>query len=327
MAYGPPFGIGLPVDPPEGRPLVIVHPAAAAHHHASFGLVSDAGHPFIHVVVDYGEYTPDGWGINANEAGMATWQRISDTSQGHAVYRKASLSTPHWQVHIQHEAYSNLTTSPPVDVLYVDWLEWLDPHSTGDDSTFSHLISAYVHKIREGGLVVLDLKHSHFLEGEHPWFASSGQAVLHLDNGSMLVNKGPVEWMSPDFYGNMQTHSASVFQVHHGVEGPLAEKNWDDAMQPWFWTTVPEVSMSPAQLKALMAQKAKPIPRRPHPGTVDEELDEVSRRARIGPAVPRPHAARTALACRRLRRLFAVAARPSVALARRVPEENLQAAR
>ena len=247
VAYGPPFGIGLPIEPPEGRPLVIAHPAAAMHHHASFGLVSDAGHPFIHVVVDYGEYTPDGWGINANEAGMATWQRISDTSQGHAVYRKAALSTPHWQVHIQHEAFSTLTASPPVDVLYVDWLEWLDPHSTGDDRTFPHLISAYVHKIREGGLVVLDLKHSHFLEGEHPWFASSGEAVLHLDNGSMLVNKGPVEWMSPDFYGNMQTHSASVFQVHHGVEGPLAEKHWEDAMQPWFWTTMPEVSMSPTR--------------------------------------------------------------------------------
>ena len=75
----------------------------------------------------------------------------------------------------------------------------------------------------------------------------------------MLVNKGPVEWMSPDFYGNMQTHSASVFQVHHGVEGPLAEKHWEDAMQPWFWTTVPEVSMSPAQVNALLAQQAKPL--------------------------------------------------------------------
>ena len=106
VAYGPPFGIGLPIEPPEGRPLVIVHPAAAMHHHASFGLVSDAGHPFIHVVVDYGEYTPDAWGINANEAGMATWQRISDTSQGHAVYRKAALSTPHWQVHIQITSFA-----------------------------------------------------------------------------------------------------------------------------------------------------------------------------------------------------------------------------
>ena len=70
VAYGPPVGFGLPIEVPE-RPLVVAHPAAAMHHHASFGLVSDAGHPFIHVMVDRGDYSPTGWGINANEAGMA----------------------------------------------------------------------------------------------------------------------------------------------------------------------------------------------------------------------------------------------------------------
>ena len=91
---------------------------------------------------------------------MATWQRIADTSQGHPVCRKAGLSTPHWQVHIQHEAFSTLTNLPPLDVLYVDWLEWLDPHSSGDRQNLppSH---QFVHKVREGGLVVLDLKHKH----------------------------------------------------------------------------------------------------------------------------------------------------------------------
>mgnify|MGYP004229082311 CR=1 FL=1 len=73
IAYGPPFAFGLPVDVPQDRPMVIAHPAAAAHHHASFGLVADGGHPFIHVLAEHGEFTPDGWGINANVAGMATW--------------------------------------------------------------------------------------------------------------------------------------------------------------------------------------------------------------------------------------------------------------
>ena len=100
----------------------------------------------------------------------------------------------------------------------------------------------------------------------------------------MLVNKGPVEWMSSDFYGNMQTHSASVFPVHHGVEGPLAEKHWDDAMQPWFWTTMPEVSMSLPRSTPCWPSRRNPCSsRRPHPRTVDKGLDEVSRRARIGP--------------------------------------------
>ena len=259
VAYGPPFGIGLPVDPPEGRPLVIVHPAAAAHHHASFGLVSDAGHPFIHVVVDYGEYTPDGWGINANEAGMATWQRISDTSQGYPVYRKAALSTPHWQVHIQHEAFSTLTASPPVDVLYVDWLEWLDPHSTGDDRTFPHLISAYVHKIREGGLVVLDLKHS-----PTSWRVSTHglpRAVKPCFTWTTVrcwSTKVPSSGCLPTSTATCKRTAPACFRSITVWQVPLAQKHWDDAMQPWFWTTVPEVSMSPAQVNALLAQQAKP---------------------------------------------------------------------
>ncbi|MBR69291.1 MAG: hypothetical protein CMA86_07290, partial [Euryarchaeota archaeon] len=83
IAYGPPATFGLPVEVPAHRPLVIAHPAAAMHYHASFGLVADGGHPFIHVMVDKGDHAPDAWDVNASEAGMATWQRIADTTQGH----------------------------------------------------------------------------------------------------------------------------------------------------------------------------------------------------------------------------------------------------
>ena len=173
--------------------MVIAHPAAAAHHHASFGLVADGGHPFIHVLAEQGEFTPDGWGINANVAGMATWQRTADTPQGDKVYRKADVSTPHWQVHFNHEAFAKLTASPPVDVLYVDWLEWLDPHGVEDNIQFSNIMAAFIHKVREGGLVVVDHKHAHLRGGQHPWFSSLNEPVVHLNNGSMLINNGFVE--------------------------------------------------------------------------------------------------------------------------------------
>ena len=80
--------------------MVIAHPAAAMHHHASFGLVADGGHPFIHVMVDIGDHAPDAWDVNASEAGMATWQRIADTTQGHkglqeSESRYGSLAAPH----------------------------------------------------------------------------------------------------------------------------------------------------------------------------------------------------------------------------------------
>ena len=268
IAYGPPFSFGLPVDVPQDRPMVIAHPAAAAHHHASFGLVADGGHPFIHVLAEHGEFTPDGWGINANVAGMATWQRTADTPQGDKVYRKADVSTPHWQVHFNHEAFAKLTASPPVDVLYVDWLEWLDPHGVEDNIQFSNIMAAFIHKVREGGLVVVDHKHAHLRGGQHPWFSSLNEPVVHLNNGSMLINNGFVEWLSPDFYGDVQTHGATVFKVHHGVDGPLSQKDWDEAMQPWFWMTMPEVSMSLAQIEDLLfKQPSLPV----HPDATTQE--------------------------------------------------------
>ena len=268
IAYGPPFGFGLPIDVPEGRPLVMAHPAAAMHHHASFGLVSDAGHPFIHVMVDHGEYAPDGWSINASEAGMAPWQRIPDTTKGHKTYRKAALSVPHWQVHVPGEAFSTLSTLPPVDILYLDWLAWLDPHGLKPNTNFDNIIAAYVHKIREGGLVVLDHKHIDMSEGNHPWFCNVHDEFVHLDNGSLLANKGVVEWMSPDLYGDYQSHMATVFHVHHGIEGPLSNKDWEGALQPWYWMTIPEVSMSPTAVKKMLIDKAEPAT---HPDAPTQE--------------------------------------------------------
>jgi hypothetical protein len=252
IAYGPPIDFGLPIEVPEDRPLVIAHPAAAMHHHASFGLVSDAGHPFIHVMVDRGDYSPTGWGINANVAGMATWQRIADTTQGHTVCRKAALSTPHWQVHIVGEAFATLTNLPPIDILYVDWLEWLEAHAPQPCRAFDNALSSFVHKVREGGLVVLDHKHKAMIEANHPWYANVNDDFVHLPCGSLLANKGLVEWMSPDLYGEYQSHMATVYEVHHGVEGTLAEKDWEQAMHAWTWTVMPEVSKSPAVIQAML---------------------------------------------------------------------------
>ena len=73
----------------------------------------------------------------------------------------------------------------------------------------------------------------------------------------MLANKGVVEWMSPDLYGEYQSHMATVYEVHHGLEGALAQKDWD-AVQPWFWMTIPEVSMSPLRSKRCWHRNANP---------------------------------------------------------------------
>ena len=55
ISYGPPMEFGLPIEVDPNRPLVMAHPAAAMHYHASFGLLEDTKHPFIQFMVDWGD--------------------------------------------------------------------------------------------------------------------------------------------------------------------------------------------------------------------------------------------------------------------------------
>ena len=154
------MGIGLPIEIDEDSPLVVAHPAAGSHYHASMSLFEDAGHPFLQVLVDEGMlYVPDQWPYHADVANHAIYQRLHDSSEGWPVFRKTSLATPHWQLHVMREAYDFLTNSPPIDVLYVDWLSWLDRFVENRENAFPEMMAHFAHKIRDGGLVVFDHKH------------------------------------------------------------------------------------------------------------------------------------------------------------------------
>jgi len=261
VAYGPSAGIGLPIRVAEHRPLVMVHPCAHAHYHASHALVADAGHPFLQFIVDFGDHSPDAWGVNASVAGTATHVRLLDSTDGHKVYRHAGLATPHWQVHAVGEALETLLSLPPVDILYVDWLSWMNPEGYGEPLVFLEAMKVYAHKIRDGGLVVLDHKHHHLNGGPVDWFTFPEASRFEVLPGIEMTNEGPVEWLGPDLYGKTQSHAASVFSVHHVAsarsEAPssavkvseagaapahdAAPFDWDKAMKAWFEMNVPEL--------------------------------------------------------------------------------------
>ena len=258
LAYGPPLEIGLPIKVNPNRPLVMAHPAAAKHYHASFGLLEDTQHPFIQFMVDHGDYAPTSWSVDANESGMASFQRLPDTVNGHEVYRKANMNTPHWQVHAGgREAYETLTNMPPIDILYVDWLSWL-PFQTEDGAgDFCQRMASIVHKIREGGLVLLDHKHKSLDEGDHPWFRYPEDGIFPITDHSSMENMGLVEWLAPNLWGDYETHIASVFLVHHHSDGLLGSTDWEAAMKPWFWGTVAEMSLQPSQIQELIDAEAE----------------------------------------------------------------------
>ena len=261
VAYGPSAGIGLPIKVAEQRPLVMVHPCAHAHYHASHALVADGGHPFLQFIVDFGDHSPDAWGVNASVAGTATHVRLVDSTAGHKVYRQADLATPHWQVHAVGEALETLGALPPVDILYVDWLSWMNPEGYGEPLVFLEAMRVYAHKIRDGGLVVLDHKHHHLNGGPVDWFTFPESPTFEVLPGIEMVNEGTVEWLGPDLYGECQSHSASVFSVHHTAPtaseasasaahengggavsvGQATPFDWDKAMRAWFEVNVPEL--------------------------------------------------------------------------------------
>lgn len=258
LAYGPPLEIGLPINVNPNRPLVMAHPAAAMHYHASFGLLEDTQHPFIQFMVDLGDYAPTSWSVNANESGTATFQRLPNTMNGHEVYRKTSMSTPHWQVHAGcKEALETLTNMPPIDILYLDWLSWLPFQREDGDGDFSQRMSSIVHKVRDGGLVLLDHKNKSMNEGDHPWFRYPEDGVFPITDHSSMENMGLVEWLAPNLWGDYETHIASVFMVHHTSDGLLGSTDWEAAMKPWFWGTVAEMSLQPSQIQKLIDASAE----------------------------------------------------------------------
>lgn len=245
------IGIGLPIVVDEDRPLVIAHPAAANHYHASMSLFEDAGHPFVHVLVDFGQYCPDEWPYHADIVNHAVYQRLHDTSQGHPVFRKVCIDVPHWQVHVGGEAFEYLSNAPPVDILYVDWFSWIDRFISNDENAFAEMMANYISKIRDGGLVIVDHKHKQLREGGCRWFNHPNE-TFPVGPHSVMEEVCVVEWLGENTYHEMQTYAATVYKVHHSANSPLSQTDWFEEIKPWFWNTVPEMGLSPFQVQNML---------------------------------------------------------------------------
>ena len=245
------MGIGLPIEIDENRPLVIAHPAAGNYHHASMSLFEDAEHPFVHLLVDYWQYCPDNWPYHADEAHHAIYQRLCNTSEGAPVFRKTSITVPHWQIHVIGEAYEYLSKSAPIDILYVDWMTWLEKFIVNSATALPDMMTHYANKIRDGGLVILDHKHKFMGEDGCRWYNHPG-GTFPIGEHAMMEEVCTIEWMGWDFSGDVQTYSATVFKIHHSSKGPLGNTDWNEAIKPWFWKSIPEMALNEQQVQKLI---------------------------------------------------------------------------
>lgn len=241
------LGVGLPIEVDKSRPLVIAHPAAASYYHSSMSLFEDTNHPFLHVMVDYGGYYPDSYPYSIDCTNQALYHRLPDSSLGHNMYRKAAIATPHWQMHVIGEAYEFLSKAPPIDILYVDWFTWLDQFIIESENSFCEMISHYIHKIRDGGLIIIDDKH----ENIKPWNNYPMDRTRVTDD-SEIEYQCNIEWLGVNLQDEMTTYSAKVLKVHHDSDSKLGQKNWFEEIKEWFWTNIPETALTKHQIEVLI---------------------------------------------------------------------------
>ncbi len=250
--YGTEFGLGLPIEVDLNRPLVFCHPAAGRYYNSSLSLFEDTNHPFMQILVDYGDYYPSTYPFAVDAANFSKFHRLPDSSDGAAVFRKASLGNPHWQMHVIGEAFEYLINSPPVDILYIDWFSWLDRFIESPDSSFCDMISHYVHKIRDGGLIIIDNKHENIKQ----WFNFPKQRTKVTED-SEIEFQCTIEWLGSDFNDEIKTFSANVVKVFHNSEGKLGDKNWFEEIKQWFWKSIPEMALTSSQIKTMIDNKQK----------------------------------------------------------------------
>ena len=248
--YGPEIGIGLPIDIDKNRPLVVCHPAAGTYYHSSMSLFEDTNHPFMHILVDFGDYYPSTYPYVVDSINHAIYHRLPDSSDGNAIFRKASSSNPHWQMHVVAEAYEFLSKSPPIDILYVDWMTWLDKFIVNRKTSFCDMISHYIHKIRDGGLIIIDDKH----ENIEQWF-NFPKKRTRISEDSEIEFQCQIEWLGTDLEDKMKSYSAKVIKVYHDSDGKLGSNDWFDEIKQWFWNSIPEMALDQSQISRMIENK------------------------------------------------------------------------
>ncbi len=240
-------GIDLKID--ESRPLVIAHPAAGNHYHASMSFVQEFDHPFIHLVIDLHPYFPDTWpGMVSTSGNFMKYQRINDTIDGHPVFRICDSKQPHWQVQVTADAEEYLNSIPLVDILYLDWIDWINIGDNIRNKQVKSLLD-YVSKfVRRDGLIIFD--HKHDLKRILSFKETEDKLLdFYQQSSSQIGYSGELEWLGENSVSELTAYSASMYIV--GDNGENKKVNVTD-FQKWIRGLVPEFAQSKQQIESAI---------------------------------------------------------------------------
>ena len=243
------LNVGIDFTLDKSRPLVIAHPAAGNHYHASMSFVQEFDHPFIQLVIDLYPYFPDTWpGTVTTSGNFMKYQRINDTIDGYPVFRVCDNKQPHWQVQVTSDADEYLNSIPLVDILYLDWIDWIKIGKGDGEKPIQSILTHVAKFVRKGGLIILDHKHDLrriFCVNE----IGTESVAVNQSLGTVLNYSGELEWLGENSISELTAYSASMYVVSGNDENEMIDLI---AFQTWISGLVPEFAQSLQQINSAI---------------------------------------------------------------------------
>jgi len=155
---------------PENKELLkIYHPAAGSYWIASYNLAACLNKPFELRINDTWNRLPseeyNSVVDSNNNLVFAQENKEKD------VFFSTQLPFNNLEIFETMDGKESLKILDPVDIMYIDWLDnWIE-RPVNPDYTFEDYAKHFVQKIKNGGYVILDLKHYRKdLPGMHNWY-------------------------------------------------------------------------------------------------------------------------------------------------------------
>ena len=223
-----------PLTIPEGRPMLMYHPAAHRNFQASWQVAVDISDEhkceFVHIVNDYYPWYPDDnqypiTDINGSEA----WVRVGDSKKIPGRIYHMPIKGNNWMLHQDGDGYKCMEALPLVDVMYVDYWDWFEG---GVPKSFGELLERCAPHIADGGLFIYDLKNDHY-EGENDYHIQS-ESIEFL---------GIAEWLWGDNLAESGSRTARVYRVKNSSE--------KGSIDEWLSKLIFEYNLTQSQIDQL----------------------------------------------------------------------------
>ena len=204
---------------PENNELLkIYHPAAGPNWIASYNLAACLNKSFELRINDIYHYLPsvehDSVVDSNNNLVFAQENKEKD------VFFSTQLPFYNLEIFESMDGKESLKILDPVDIMYIDWLDnWINI-PVNSDHTFSDYAKQFTQKVKNGGYVILDLKHN-FVDFElsNNWY-NHPEGVFEIDESTHLEYIGEhllkhyVDCESP-FMQYRKRYKLKVFKVIH----------------------------------------------------------------------------------------------------------------